>query len=181
MNERTKIILMMSASLIVIALSLMTLSVMDRQNKNMTGINDGYDCLVSGGYSWDDYVGACLRVWKLDENQREAAKIAVAPLSYPVTIIKVETLRCVGCFIVTLERNDNRKFFDIKLANWTYRTGDWDCSDYMYYDCPDNCVVCPPCEVCSSIVCQTEEFCKNIGFGKDWYENITVLSDEQVS
>ncbi len=35
--------------------------------------------------------------------------------------------------------------------------------------CPSPCVVCPPCIVCSSISCQTEEFCKSIGFDRDWY------------
>jgi hypothetical protein len=46
------------------------------------------------------------------------------------------------------------------------------CSDYSAEDCPSSCVVCPPCEVCSSISCQTEEFCKGIGFDRSWYEGM---------
>jgi len=42
------------------------------------------------------------------------------------------------------------------------------CKDYSYMDCPEKCVVCPPCEVCSSVSCQTEEFCNNIGFNRNW-------------
>ncbi|MFH1510541.1 MAG: hypothetical protein ABIF10_02530 [Candidatus Woesearchaeota archaeon] len=46
------------------------------------------------------------------------------------------------------------------------------CSSYAAEDCPNRCVVCPPCEVCSSISCQTESFCKGIGFNRSWYEDI---------
>ena len=34
------------------------------------------------------------------------------------------------------------------------------------------CVVCPPCMACSSLSCQTEEFCANFGIDKSWYENM---------
>lgn len=46
------------------------------------------------------------------------------------------------------------------------------CSSYTYETCPSSCVVCPPCAVCSSISCQTDEFCKSIGFDRVWYEDI---------
>jgi hypothetical protein len=46
------------------------------------------------------------------------------------------------------------------------------CTSYNYEKCPSRCVVCPPCEVCSSISCQTEEFCENIGFNRSWFENV---------
>lgn len=49
-----------------------------------------------------------------------------------------------------------------------------DC-DYSVEDCPENCVVCPPCEECSSLSCQTEEFCNDIGFDKDWYAQVTPI------
>jgi hypothetical protein len=45
-----------------------------------------------------------------------------------------------------------------------------ECKEYSYVDCPSRCVVCPPCAACSSISCQTEEFCNSIGFNKSWYE-----------
>ena len=37
---------------------------------------------------------------------------------------------------------------------------------------PQNCVVCPPCQVCSSISCQSESFCESIGFDKNWYNQV---------
>lgn len=46
------------------------------------------------------------------------------------------------------------------------------CSSYPVEICPDGCVVCPPCPACSSISCQTEEFCERMGFDKSWYERI---------
>jgi len=46
------------------------------------------------------------------------------------------------------------------------------CSDYLPADCPEYCVVCPPCAACSSISCQTEEFCAELGIDRTWYEEI---------
>jgi len=47
-----------------------------------------------------------------------------------------------------------------------------ECSDYQVDECPEECEVCPPCKVCSSISCQTEEFCNDIGFDRDWYDSV---------
>jgi len=46
------------------------------------------------------------------------------------------------------------------------------CGSYMPNECPEECVVCPPCMECSSISCQTESFCGNLGIDRTWYENI---------
>jgi hypothetical protein len=46
------------------------------------------------------------------------------------------------------------------------------CKDYNIESCPESCVVCPPCEVCSSISCQTKEFCSSIGFKETWYKDM---------
>jgi len=46
------------------------------------------------------------------------------------------------------------------------------CSSYSSETCPASCVVCPPCAECSSISCNTEQFCKSIGFNRSWYEGI---------
>lgn len=46
------------------------------------------------------------------------------------------------------------------------------CSVFSIEDCPTSCVICPPCEVCSSIGCQNEEFCTRIGFNRSWWENV---------
>ncbi|NTV24102.1 MAG: hypothetical protein HGA85_07085 [Nanoarchaeota archaeon] len=46
------------------------------------------------------------------------------------------------------------------------------CKSYSVGNCPGSCVVCPPCEVCSSISCQTEEFCSSIGFNRSWHDDM---------
>ncbi|MFZ2454896.1 MAG: hypothetical protein WAX07_00235 [Candidatus Altiarchaeia archaeon] len=46
------------------------------------------------------------------------------------------------------------------------------CGSYAYSDCPQRCVVCPSCEFCSSVRCQTEESCAKIGFNRTWHESI---------
>jgi hypothetical protein len=47
-----------------------------------------------------------------------------------------------------------------------------DCSSYPYYECPDRCMVCPSCESCSSVRCQSEESCELIGYNRTWYDGI---------
>jgi hypothetical protein len=46
------------------------------------------------------------------------------------------------------------------------------CSSFSVDKCPNQCIICPPCEVCSSISCQTEEFCKSMGFNRTWWESV---------
>jgi len=46
------------------------------------------------------------------------------------------------------------------------------CLENTPENCPDSCVVCPPCPACSSISCQTEEFCQGMGFDKNWYSGM---------
>jgi hypothetical protein len=89
------------------------------ERHSVGGETDERGCLTGAGYSWDNDVGACTRNWELNEEQKKAVKIAVAPLSYSVTVINVVTLRCgEGCYEVELQRNDNRETFHIVLMNW---------------------------------------------------------------
>lgn len=80
------------------------------------GERDEHGCLNAAGYSWNSSVGACIREWELNESQRQAAKYAVAPLSFPVTVIGVFEAKCSGCFVVNLQRDSGN--FNIILNNW---------------------------------------------------------------
>jgi len=86
--------------------------------KPIGGQKDEHGCLGPAGYSWDKDIGACTRQWELDENQKKAAKIAVAPLSFPVTIIQVNAAKCQGCYGIIMERNDNQERITRTLINW---------------------------------------------------------------
>jgi hypothetical protein len=48
------------------------------------------------------------------------------------------------------------------------------CQEYTESECPNDCIVCPPCEACSSLGCNSVEFCESIGFDKDWYEMVKI-------
>jgi hypothetical protein len=48
------------------------------------------------------------------------------------------------------------------------------CNSFSDENCPNECVICPPCKACSSISCQTEEFCKDMGIDRDWYNNLLI-------
>jgi hypothetical protein len=47
-----------------------------------------------------------------------------------------------------------------------------DCESFLVDNCPHQCVVCPPCPECSSIVCQSEQLCQDLGIDRSWYEGI---------
>ena len=98
---------------------LLTLFIIGCAEKRIGGEKDEFGCLTPAGYTWDENVTACIRPWELDESQKQAAKIAVAPLSImPRTVTKVETLRCPGCFIVYLNLGDEGSLREIKLIDW---------------------------------------------------------------
>ena len=103
------------------------------------GDKDEHGCLISAGYSWNATIGACVREWELNEAQREAAKLVVAPLSYPVTVVEVEVLECTGCFNVKLQRNDNQAMQTIKLVDWKVATQD----DTEPKACTEEAKICP--------------------------------------
>ena len=112
------------------------------------GQRDEHGCLGPAGYTWDEDIGACVREWELDEGQRRAAKIAVAPLSYPVTVIEVDILKCPGCFSVSLQRNDNYEELAVTLENWEIIEEPVACTLDAKL-CPDGTVVgrvAPDCE-----------------------------------
>jgi hypothetical protein len=66
-----------------------------------------------------------------------------------------------------LPENDDALEVPIK-----FNSNENSCINYDAENCPDICAVCPPCIACSSISCQTVEFCESIGFSKDWYDNL---------
>jgi len=112
----------MKMQLLIIGLVLsMALIVGCEKQQIIGGDKDEHGCIGSAGYTWDANVGACIRSWELNDDQKKAAKIAVAPLSYPVTVISVDMLRCIGCFNVHLQRNDNSQRMMVRLYNWEIR------------------------------------------------------------
>jgi len=55
-----------------------------------------------------------------------------------------------------------------------------DCNTYSAEECPEQCVICPPCAYCSSISCQTEEFCKSMGFDKNWWDQSDLMATNRI-
>ncbi len=90
----------------------------DGDGGSIGGQEDSHGCLVGAGYSWNESIGACVREWELNSDARRAAEIAVAPLSYYVTITEVNKQDCEGCYAVKLQRNDNRQMTEVNLKNW---------------------------------------------------------------
>jgi hypothetical protein len=90
-------------------------------DKHIGGDRDEHGCLGPAGYMWDGEVGACIRTWELDEDQKRAAGIAVDYVGeeYATTVVEVVTARCRGCFIVKLEQGEERDSVTVDVNNWT--------------------------------------------------------------
>ena len=81
------------------------------------GQKDEHGCLGPAGFSYDENVGACLRVWELSENDKEIAKIAVdfVGKDYGLTVIEVMTLKCPNCFEVYLSKWSENELLDYSV------------------------------------------------------------------
>ncbi len=82
------------------------------------GDKDAHGCLVAAGYSYSDEASACVRQWELDDNQLQAAGIAVEHVGYEkgITVTEALTNRCPGCFTITLHRGDDT--LQVTLMDW---------------------------------------------------------------
>jgi len=82
------------------------------------GQRDEHGCLGPAGYLYDEEVGACIRVWELDENGKKAAGIAVAEIGSAkgLTVISVEPIFCMGCFTIDLQNDEQST--QVLLENW---------------------------------------------------------------
>ena len=87
------------------------------------GQRDEHGCLGPAGYTYNADIDACVREWELQENQKEAAKLAVQSISgvhKGLTVIEVQLLKCPGCFIVKFEMGKDR--FDVEISNWKVKS-----------------------------------------------------------
>lgn len=88
--------------------------------RSIGGERDEHGCLGPAGYTWNETIGACVREWELNENQKEAARIAVdhEGFEYATTVVGVDTARCPGCFLVHLQKGTGRTPVDIMIESW---------------------------------------------------------------
>lgn len=121
----------------------------DRE-KIIGGERDEHGCLGPAGYSWDEEIGACIRVWEIESEQfKRAAKIAVEykGQSYGLTIVGIEERECVGCFIVHMTKGNEQIY--VELQNW--KASD----DELQSECmtDDDCIT----GGCSGTICQSKD------------------------
>jgi hypothetical protein len=108
--------------IVLIALVLPIVLVSGCINTPIGGERDEHGCLGPAGYTWDESVGACVREWELDDEQKRAAGIAVEYVGYEyaTTITKVVPIQeFEGSFEVTLEQGENRDLYTVVIDNWT--------------------------------------------------------------
>ena len=84
----------------------------------------------------------------------------IAPHSYG----EQQTLILWATIDNILKDNYKNLNFDEKMYNR--------CDVQTVDQCSADCVVCPPCAECSSLSCQKENICRDLGFDKDWYQKM---------
>ena len=85
------------------------------------GQRDEHGCLGPAGYSWNEDASSCMREWEVEgEGSRRAIKIAVEDIGWTgdSTVIEVVQARCIGCFVVKLEKNSTKDRKTINIDNW---------------------------------------------------------------
>lgn len=107
--------------IIITSLIFLTLLVAGCTSQPIGGERDEHGCLGPAGYTWNQTVNACVREWELNENQKQASKIAVdyVGYEYATTMIEVMVARCPGCFVVKLEQGENRDAVTVDISDWT--------------------------------------------------------------
>lgn len=116
MDKRSKYIAVL---LIVIVISFIVFLIVNKsKEEKLGGEIDEYGCLGPAGYTFNKEVGACLREWEFDDNQKRAAKIAVDYVGAKkgLTVIKIYSSRCPGCYVVYLK--DDVHEIKITFENW---------------------------------------------------------------
>ena len=161
------------------------------------GDKDEHGCIGSAGYSWCELKNKCLRVWEepcLPDDEVSAVKDY---LTKNISTLSPQKEVLGGKFYITNTRFNTPgevvvdyedghialqgtaiyKYLnaEVKIEKFSATSSEpevSDCNSYQPENCPAQCVVCPPCPECSSISCQTEDFCKSIGIDRSWYEGM---------
>jgi len=80
--------------------------------KVIGGERDEHGCLGPAGYSYDNDIGACIRNWELDDDQKVAAAKAVETIlgmDTGLTIIKVERADTDDMYLVTIQKQNTEQ------------------------------------------------------------------------
>jgi hypothetical protein len=87
------------------------------------GQTDEHGCLGPAGYSWDEEIGACIRVWEIAEpDVRRVAAVAIDFIGQQenMTVIEVIPAAGKGNYAVTIEtgQQDVKRRVTVTVENW---------------------------------------------------------------
>jgi hypothetical protein len=91
----------------------------NNDNTNIGGQKDENGCLIPAGYAYNKEANACIRDFEFDSDQKRAANIAVGYIGYAngITVTSVVKQECDGCFVVEVEKNNER--MKVSITNWS--------------------------------------------------------------
>lgn len=84
------------------------------------GDRDANGCLVAGGYTYDEEVGACDRSFELTPDIKTAAKLAVNKVGreYGLTVDSFNSYEEPGKYDITLKHGEDQTIETIYIENW---------------------------------------------------------------
>jgi hypothetical protein len=95
---------------VLLALALGVYLLLQTPAKPIGGERDAHGCLTPAGYSFNEDVGACLRVFEMTPDILQAAKIAVESVGqgYALTVVSFNSFEEPGAYDIVLERGEER-------------------------------------------------------------------------
>jgi hypothetical protein len=88
----------------------------DDEEQLIGGQRDVHGCLGGAGYTFNEEIGACIREWELDQDQRIGAFLVAEQLGRQegLTILDVTIDDCQDCYTVKLDKFQNH--FTVKVV-----------------------------------------------------------------
>jgi hypothetical protein len=106
--------------IVLVLLGLGAYFLFQTESQPIGGDRDKEGCLVAGGYSFDEEVGACTRSFELTPDIREAARIAVESVGrgYTLTVASFNSYEEQGAYDIFLERGEERERETVYIRDW---------------------------------------------------------------
>lgn len=105
---------------IFIILFLSIYFIQKNQSGTVGGNRDESGCLIAGGYTFDEEVGACIKSFEMTPDIMEASKTAVNHVGreYALTVVSFNSYEKNGSYDITLEKGEERNKETVYIRNW---------------------------------------------------------------
>lgn len=125
---------------------------------------DDHGCLITAGYLYNDYVGACIRHFELNETQMLITKKLIDSLGIKgnATILSVLPHEEVSTlYVITVLYNSERREYMLDVDPYKYDKVENICDDGLVFCADEDRCIDEKIEVCGGASNISEEMCNN--------------------